>query len=125
LECFDPVGNFRTRYRNSKDIKRTAQVGLRFLHKDYEFGPLVDTTGVTADGNEFNGIRDYKNHLLTSKEQVAKNLISLLITFATGAEIEFSDRGEIERILLAAKDNAYPTRSLIHLVVTNPLFRNR
>lgn len=125
LECFDPVGNFRSRYRNSKDVKRTAQVGLRFLHKDYEFGPRVDTTGVTADGIEFNGIRDYKNHLLTSKEQVARNLVSLLITFATGAEIEFSDRGEIESILLTAKNNGYPMRGLIHLVVTNRLFRNR
>jgi hypothetical protein len=125
LECFDPIGNFRTRYRNSKDVKRTAQVGLRFLHKDYEFGPRVDTTGVTADGIEFNGIRDYKNHLLTSKEQVARNLVSLLITFATGGEIEFADRDEVERILLAAKDNGYPIRSLIHHVVTSRLFRNR
>jgi hypothetical protein len=125
LECFDPVGNFRTRYRNSKDVKRTAQVGLRFLHKDYEFGPRVDTTGVTADGIEFNGIRDYKNHLLTSKEQVARNLVSLLITFATGGEIEFADRDEVERILLAAKDNGYLMRGLIHLIVTNRLFRNR
>ena len=125
LECFDPVGNFRSRYRNSKDVKRTAQVGLRFLHKDYEFGPRVDTTGVTADGIEFNGIRDYKNYLLTSKEQVARNLVSLLITFATGGEIEFADRDEVERILLAAKDNGYLMRDLIHLVVTNRLFRNR
>ncbi|MEC7566808.1 MAG: DUF1592 domain-containing protein [Planctomycetota bacterium] len=125
LECFDPIGNFRTRYRNSKGVKRTAQVGLRFLHKDYELGAPVDTTGVTPDGLEFHGIRDYKNHLLTSKEQVARNLVSLLITFATGGEIEFADRDEVESILLAAKDNAYPTRSLIHLVVTNRLFRNR
>ena len=125
LECFDPVGTFRTRYRNSKGVKRTAQVGLRFLRKDYELGPPVDASGVTEDGIEFADIRDYKKHLLTSKEQVARNLVSLLITFATGGEIEFADRDEVESILLAAKDDGYPLRSLIHLVVTSRLFRNR
>ena len=125
LECFDPVGTFRTRYRNSKGVKRTASVGLRFLHKDYELGPPVDASGVTEDGIEFADIRDYKKHLLTSKEQVARNLVSLLITFATGGEIEFADRDEVESILLAAKDDGYPLRSLIHHVVTSRLFRNR
>jgi hypothetical protein len=124
LECFDPVGTFRTRYRNSKGVKRTTNVGLRFLHKDYELGPPVDASGVTEDGIEFADIRDYKKHLLTSKEQVARNLVSLLITFATGGEIEFADRDEVERILLATKDDGYPLRSLIHHVVTSRLFRN-
>ena len=125
LECFDPVGTFRTRYRNSKGVKRTASVGLRFLHKDYELGLPVDASGMTADGIEFNGIRDYKNHLLTSKKQVARNLVSLLITFATGGEIEFADRDEVERILRATKDDGYRLQSLIHHVVTSRLFRNR
>lgn len=125
LECFDPVGTFRTRYRNSKGVKRTAAVGLRFLHKDYELGLPVDASGVTEGGIEFAGIRDFKEHLLTSKEQVARNLVSLLVTFATGGEIEFADRDEVERILLATKDDGYPLRSLIHHVVTSRLFGNR
>jgi len=62
---------------------------------------------------------------LTSKKQVARNLVSLLITFATGGEIEFADRDEVERILLAAQDNGYPLRRLIQHIVTSPLFRNR
>jgi hypothetical protein len=125
LECFDPVGTFRTRYRNSKGVKRTASVGLRFLHRDYELGPPVDASGVTEDGIEFADIRDYKKHLLTSKEQVARNLVSLVITFATGGEIEFADRDEVERILRATKDDGYPLQSLIYHVVTSRLFRNR
>lgn len=125
LECFDPVGTFRTRYRNSKGVKRTADVGLRFLHKDYELGRPVDASGVTEDGVEFADIRVYKKHLLSSKEQVARNVVSLLITFATGGEIEFADRDEVERILLATKDDGYPLRSLIHHVVSSRIFRNR
>ena len=125
MECFDPVGNFRTRYRNSKGVERTAVVGLRFLHKDYSLGQPVDCTGQTEDGFRFSDIRDFKQHLMKSKEQVARNLVSQLITFATGAEIQFADREAVENILLATKDDGYPLRSLIHHVATNRLFRNR
>jgi uncharacterized protein YjbI with pentapeptide repeats len=125
LECFDPVGSFRERYRNSKGVKRTASVGLRFLHKDYELGLPVDASGVTADGFEFDGIRDYKTHLRKSKEQIARNVLLKLIAFSTGAEVQFADREEVERILQATKDDGYLLRSLIHHVVASRLFRNR
>ena len=125
LECFDPVGNFRVRYRNSKAVKRTAPVGLRFGHVDYELGLPVDTSGVTEEGLKFEDIRDYKTHLRKSKEQIARNVLSKLIAFSTGAEMQFADREEVERILLATQDDGYPLRSLIHHIVASPLFRNR
>ena len=125
LECFDPIGNFRTHYRNSKGVTREVNAGLRFLHVDYEQGQLVNTSGVTTDGFEFKDIRHYKTHLRGSTTQVARNMLSQLITFSTGGEIEFADRAEIERILQATQDEAYPLRSLIHHVVASRLFRNR
>ncbi len=125
LECFDPVGTFRTRYRNSKGVKRTAVVGLRFLHKDYNLGQPVDCMGQTEDGYTFSGIRDFKQHLMKSKEQVARNLVSQLITFATGAEIQFADRQELEAILLRHENANYPLRKLIHEVVSSRMFRCR
>jgi hypothetical protein len=125
LECFDPIGNFRQRYRNSKGVRRTASVGLRFLHKDYDLGPPVDASGVTEGGFEFTDIRDYRQHLLKSKQQVARNVLSLLITFATGAEVQFADRDEVEEILQAHRSDDYPLRSLVHAVAQSEVFRNR
>ena len=126
MECFDPVGSYRARYRNSKGVTREINVGLRFLHKDYELGHPVDTSGVTEDGFPFQDIRGYKQHLKeTSTEQVARNVVSKLIAFATGGEIEFADREEVERILEATQEDGYPLRSLIHQVVASRLFRNR
>jgi hypothetical protein len=125
LECFDPVGNFRKRYRNSKGVSRPATVGLRFLHVDYDLGRTVDTTGVTPDGFEFGDIRGYKKLMRKSTEQVARNVLSKLITFSTGGEIEFADRDEVERILKATENDGYPLRSLIHYVVASRLFKNR
>jgi len=125
LECFDPVGTFRTRYRISKGVKRTADAGLRFLHKDYKPGRRVDCRGQTEDGFAFTDIRDFKQHLMKSKEQVARNLVSLLITFATGAEIQFADRQEVESILHRHDAANYPLRQLIHEVVSSRMFQCR
>jgi len=47
------------------------------------------------------------------------------IAFSTGAEIQFADREEVERILLATQHDGYPLRSLIHHIVASPMFRNR
>ena len=125
MECFDPVGSDRQRYRLSKGVKRTAVVGLRFLHKDFNLGQPVDCTGQTEDGFTFTDIRDFKQHLMKSKEQVARNLVSLLITFATGAEIQFADRQEVEAILHRHEAANYPLRRLIHEVVSSRMFQCR
>ena len=125
LECFDPVGTFRTRYRISKGVKRTADAGLRFLHKDYDPGGRVDCSGQTGDGFTFTDIRDFKQHLMKSKQQLARNLVSLLITFATGAEIQFADRQEVEAILDRNETENYPLRRLIHEVVSSRMFQCR
>ncbi|MEO2013726.1 MAG: DUF1588 domain-containing protein, partial [Fuerstiella sp.] len=125
LECFDPVGTFRARYRNSKGVKRTTNVGLRFLHKDYKLGRRVDCSGQTEDGFTFTDIRDFKQHLMKSKEQVARNLVSLLITFATGAEIQFADRQEVERILNQTEGDEFGLRNIIYHVVRCRMFRQR
>ncbi|MDB4632117.1 DUF1592 domain-containing protein [bacterium] len=125
MECFDPVGSFRTRYRNSKGVKREINVGLRFLHKDYALGRSVDTSGKTADGHEFRDIREFKKQLGKSTEQVARNVVSKFIEFSTGGEIEFADRDEIERILNETRGDGFPLRSLIQHVVSSRLFRNR
>ena len=37
------------------------------------------------------------------EEQVARNFVSQLITYATGAEVQFADRPEVERILASTK----------------------
>ena len=125
LECFDPVGNFRDRYRNSKGITREASIGLRFLHKDYDLGLPVETSGVTEDGFPFADIRDYKTYLRGSSEQVARNVLHKLIAFSTGGEVEFADRADVENMLDATRKDGYPLRTLIHRVVASRLFRNR
>lgn len=126
LECFDPVGHLRDRYRLSKGVQRKFNAGLRFLHKDYKLGPPVETGGITADGYRFEDIRGYKSYLKdNATEQVARNVLYKLIEFSTGGEVEFADRDKVERILRETQDDGYPMRDLIHQVVASRMFRRR
>ena len=125
MECFDPVGSLRKRYRNSKGVKRPTNPGLRFLQKDYSLGLRVDSSGVTAEGVSFKDIRDYKKQLRTSTRQVARNILYKLFAFSTGGEIQFADREEVERILDQTSKDGYPLRTLIYQVVGSQVFRSR
>ena len=125
MESFDPVGNFRNRYRNSIGVDREVNPGLRLARKEYKLGRKVDSSGVTPDGDEFKNIRDFKKQLLKSKEQLARNVVSKLIEFSTGGEVEFADREVIESILRETKSENYPLRTLIHKVVASRIFKNR
>ena len=73
----------------------------------------------------FNNIIEYKRHLAGNSKQVARNVLSKLFVYSTGAEIEFADRVEIERILSETEAEGYPMRSLIHHLVQSRLFRER
>lgn len=120
LESFDPIGGFRTHYRVAGGMTKYADFDVPLPPKK---GPPVDASGVTSDGIAFSGIEDYKQILLDEElDQVARHLASELLTFSTGAEIEFADRDAVEAIVAAGRDTGHPIRTMIHEVVKSDLF---
>ena len=114
LESFDPIGGFREAYR----IPGEEGGG-------YRKGLPVDVTGVTPQGQVFVGIEEYKKLLYGNElNQVARHVASQLIAFATGAPVEFADRGAVEDILSELAGDGYPLRSMIREVVKSDLFAN-
>ena len=128
LESFDPIGGFRQRYRTTGkgDWPKERYLAAHHLgHPLYRWGLDVDASGSTAGGEKFRGIRRFRDLLLTQEEQVARNFVSQLVTYATGAEVQFADRPEVERILATTKKDDYPIRELLHAVVQSRLFLNK
>ena len=117
LESFDPTGAFRSHYRNSYDEVLSIV--------KYQQGAEVDASGVTASGKEFSDIRDFRDQLMQHRDRVAKHFIELLIVYATGGEIGFSDRDEVEAIFQRMRKDDFPVRSIIHEVVRSRMFRYR
>ena len=123
LESFDPIGGFRTRYRAAGG-EGTTPDGYTYP-LPYKQGLPVDATGVTADGESFAGIKEYKRLLGRDVEQVARHFVSQLLVYSTGAEIEFADRDGVERVVAQVADTGYPFRTMIHEVTQSDLFRSR
>lgn len=122
LESFDPVGGYRTAYRVSGGEYTVGGIATKLPPKP---GRAVDASGVTSEGVSFSGIQEFKKLLMKRKPQVARNFISKLAVYATGAEIQFADRDEIEAILARASENDYPVRDILHEVVASKMFRHK
>ena len=125
LESFDPIGGFRTRYRSTGEGQLPDRtLSGRSIHK-YSMGLPVDASGTTANGEPFSGIRDFKQLLLKQEDQIARHFICQLIAYATGAEVQFADRKELDRMLEDSRADGYGVRGMIHAVVQSEMFRNK
>lgn len=124
LESFDPIGGFRSRYRASEGDRPTGKLWGRPI-REYRFGPAVDASGTTASGEAFSDIREFKKLLLRKEDQVAQHFIRQLIVYATGVEIQFADREELEKVFAESKANEHRVRGIIHSVVQSQIFRNK
>ena len=124
LEAFNPIGGYRERYRSlgAGDVVNQEVDGRKVR---YRLGPAVDCSGQLDANRRFSDLEGFRTHLVADPEKLAMTLVTKLLTFATGREMGFSDRPEIERIVKASSTDQYGVRSLIHLTVQSDVFRNK
>lgn len=108
LESFDAIGGYRQKYRFQGSRKLLP----------------VDATGVTASGDSFSDVREYKRLLLKEMDTITHGLAEKLLTYATGRQLGFSDREHLQAVVDAAEKNGYAFRELIHQTVQSPIFRS-
>ena len=120
LESFDVMGGFRTKYRSMSGGKRkTINDGI-ILYKIREAQP-IDATGVFM-GEKFTDIKNFKNILVKNERQIARNIVNRIITQATGAVPNFSDREVIEKLLDSSAKNGFRLKSIIGRILLTPMF---
>jgi hypothetical protein len=106
LENFDAAGRWRQRYERRRGK-----------------GPPVDPSYVMADGRAFEDVDAFRQRVLERPEAVARCVAEHLLSYGTGATIQFADRAAIETIVAEAKPADYGFRSLLHAVVASPVFQ--
>ena len=122
LETFDPIGNYRDFYRVTARTP-AGQIALPYgSGRPVYRGPDVELGGITHEGKTFDGVAGYKRLLLEDKDQIARSLTRKLVVYGTGADIQFADREDVERIVARIRDKHYGFRSLIHELVQSRLF---
>jgi mono/diheme cytochrome c family protein len=129
LEAFDPIGRYRDFYRTTETGEKLDDqrvfFGSHYGHVKYLQGAAVDASSTLPDDTAVSDIREFKTHLATKPELIARSFVSKLVTFATGKNIEPGDLLEVDLIVSRAKDRQYGMQSLIHEVVQSELFRNK
>ena len=113
LENFDPIGRWRTSYpiyemKGEKVVKRD--------------GLAVDATGQLADGTQLENVTDLKRYLVENIDVFSKCLTEKLMIYATGRELSYGDRKEIEAIVARTKAQGNGFADLIVELVLSDSF---
>lgn len=122
LENFDVIGGWREHYRSIGEGKPTKVNGRRMRYLN---GPKVDASYQLSDGRSFNNIDEYKQLLLTDKDQLSRALAGKLLSYATGASPSIADQASIELMIDNIRNKNYGFRSLIHEVVQSDVFQSK
>jgi hypothetical protein len=127
LENYDVVGGWRERYR----VKQPPPKGGDYVElanypgKKAWLARPVEAGGESADGQSFANIDDYKRLLLRDPDQLTRNLAQKLLTYATGADLQFSDRAVVEQIVSDVRKQNHGFRALVHAVVQSSVFLSK
>jgi len=125
LESFDVIGMQRDRFRNrSKDSDKVTAV-VRGRKVVYRLGPAVDSSGKFLDGSSYRDFRAYRDYLAKHDDRLARAFAGKLLTFATGRELGFSDRAELDRIVADTAQNKHRLRDLFHRIIQSEIFLNK
>jgi len=125
LESFDVIGLRRDRFRNRSSASEKVNAVVRGRKVQYRLGPAVDSSGKFLDGSAYTDFRAYRDYLATHDDRLARAFAAKLLTFATGRELGFSDRAELDRIVADTAQNKHRLRDLFHRVVASEIFLNK
>lgn len=119
LENFDVIGGWRDYYRSTGNGKPVEIAGKKMYWLQ---GPDVAASDTLPDGRSFANMDELKQILLTDVDIFARALTIRLLTYGTGGVIEAVDQSYVTAILDKTKSRQWGFRSLIHEIVTSPLF---
>lgn len=113
LESYDVIGGWRQHYRALPEKGGWTE------------GPEVDPSYELPNGKAFSDIDGFKAMVLAHPEKIVRNMVEKLLTYSTGASIEFADRREIDQIVEDAQGDNYGFRSLIHAATQSEIFQSK
>jgi len=120
LESFDVIGGWRERYRVPQATGAILEIAR--INRQVNLGAAVEHGYTMPDGRPFADVDEYKHHLLENPDGLAAALASKLIVYATGADVQFADRKDLDEIVARIRGKGYGLRSLVHEVVESRPF---
>jgi len=116
LENFDPVGRWRDHYPVYE------KVGDKVIRKD---GLPVDATATMKDETQLKDVTDLKRYLIENIDIFGNCLAEKLLVYATGRDLGFGDRREVEKIVKKVRQEGNGFQDLIVALVLSESFRTK
>ena len=124
LESYDVIGGWREFYRVPPRTGRSMKLA-NYPERTVARGLDVEQGDKMPDGRPFADVEQYKQLLLEDKDALARNLVRKVLTYATGADIQFADREVVEQIVQGVRQKNYGFRTLIHDVAESRCFLSK
>ena len=102
FENFDVVGRWRDNYKRSR--------------------VPIDTSTTLSTGEPIADIVEFKQMLKRRRIQIVQCLVSKMLTYSMGRQLETLDRGEVDRIVAALGGENARLRDMVHEIVKSELF---
>ena len=101
LENFDAVGKWRT----------------------HEGGVRIDAVGALPDGTRLEGVAGLRRVLYERREEFVATVVTKLLTYALGRNVEYFDMPAVRKIVREAEPNGYRWSSIIQGIVGSVPFQ--
>ncbi len=85
----------------------------------------LDTSGVLPTGEKLKGAKDLKAILWARRDQITRNLITQLFTYALGREPEYFDEAQISKIKASMDEEGSKFSSLVLGIIRSYPFQHR
>jgi hypothetical protein len=73
-----------------------------------------------------NGLAEFRRYVLDSRaDDLTRNVITRLLTFALGRELRFTDEAIVLELMQQTKNNGYKARTLLQRLVQSAPFREQ
>jgi hypothetical protein len=104
LENYDPIGNWRDRYENGRD---------------------VDVAGTLFRKHKFDNVIEFKDAILAEKDRFARGFAAHLLSFALARELGPADQVALDQIVEGVVEDQYRMQALLKHIVTSEPFLNK
>jgi hypothetical protein len=112
LENFDAGGKWREQYR-------------QLVGGKYKRGADVDASHTMLDGRQFETYDEFRQLIADDSATLAANLASQMLTYGTGAKLQFSDRPIVTNIVKQTQKTDHGFRDILHAVISSETFLNK
>ena len=102
LENFDPIGVWREKYDNDREIDMSGT-----LFREHEFGDVIE----------------FKNAILKEKDRFTRGFAGHLLSFSLARELGPADQMALDKIAAATASDDYKMKTIIKQVILSEPFR--